>query len=869
MKQREKMRFYTWKDVDRWLMLNKDIWEKKISHLEVYPSELIVTVKNTNAWQEAEEVLSKLLGNITDGKLALELGNESMEIIRREEDEDGEWQQSTQVMPLFKKVLYQDTAYCENMVYQELPGGVPVIAFHSYKGGVGRTLSLLAFAKAWSSLNSSQKLLIIDADMEAPGLTWLWESKEETEFSYLDLLEVIQSHAMAEEIADLVFDKMNKMTMVIETELMTAEHFFLPTYRYMEQLLDIYASPESIASSYNRKYLISEVLSKIGEKLGVAAVLVDLRAGISEFSAPILFDLRVKKYIVSSTSYQSIKGTELLLKQIFKGLPMTEETKFPEIFLSMVTGDVETGDIVSHIASVYDQGNRGYSITDDLVTELPFASELIHLESLSQIMKRLEERDFYKKIYHLVKNNYMNLSDNLVITVPDRKKVIEDIHDMARKQINAEGNIDFNILLTQPINYLIKRFEIIVPATVVMGAKGSGKTFLYREILKSQYWESFLGNLSQKKYKEKNILVVPQLAPTNIGEIQPCITASLKMYDSLIEEDSISASLYMDNGNQVRKFAREDHDRIAWIEFWQKLFLPSGFESFAQMDEKLGKVGKKVLFIIDGLEEILSHTLTKETERNAIAALSQDFINELRTNYKNIGCILFLRKDLARNSIEVNFEQFYTLYKSVELNWSKTEALRMVVWLVNQAVPGFYKEAVPIEKASSEVIERNLVRLWGMKLGKSTSNEAYSSRWILGALSDFNGQLQARDMIRFLQYATKDVGKSTYEDRYIMPAEIKKAVPDCSSEKISEIKEEIKELKPVLEKFQSAPTDKKKLPFYSNTFELNSKEELLLKQEGYLKIDHEKYYLPEIIRHALGFKYEKGARPKVLSLLLK
>lgn len=38
---------------------------------------------------------------------------------------------------------------------------------------------------------------------------------------------------------------------------------------------------------------------------------------------------------------------------------------------------------------------------------------------------------------------------------------------------------------------------------------------------------------------------------------------------------------------------------------------------------------------------------------------------------------------------------------------------------------------------------------------------------------------------------------------------------------------------------------------------------------GYLKRDGEKLYLPEIIRHALGFRYEKGARPRVLSLLLK
>ena len=91
--------------------------------------------------------------------------------------------------------------------------------------------------------------------------------------------------------------------------------------------------------------------------------------------------------------------------------------------------------------------------------------------------------------------------------------------------------------------------------------------------------------------------------------------------------------------------------------------------------------------------------------------------------------------------VELNFEQFNTLYNSVELRWSRTEALRLVVWLVNQAVPGFYQEEVAVEVASQELIERNLTKLWGVKLGKITSNEAYSSRWILAALSDFNGQL--------------------------------------------------------------------------------------------------------------------------------
>lgn len=61
------------------------------------------------------------------------------------------------------------------------------------------------------------------------------------------------------------------------------EHIVLPTYRYMEQLLDMYSSPESLALSYNKKNMLAEVLSKLGEKLNAYMVLTDLRAGLSKF----------------------------------------------------------------------------------------------------------------------------------------------------------------------------------------------------------------------------------------------------------------------------------------------------------------------------------------------------------------------------------------------------------------------------------------------------------------------------------------------------------------------------------------------------------------------------------------------------------
>lgn len=97
----------------------------------------------------------------------------------------------------------------------------------------------------------------------------------------------------------------------------------------------------------------------------------------------------------------------------------------------------------------------------------------------------------------------------------------------------------------------------------------------------------------------------------------------------------------------------------------------------------------------------------------------------------------------------------------------------------------------------------------------------------------------------------------------------RRAVSECSNDKIGEIRDEIKALGPIFDKLEHASEEKKVLPFKADTFNLTQAEEKIMKQEGYLKIGNDRYYLPEIIRHALKFKYEKGARPKVLSLLLK
>lgn len=871
-----KMKFYTWKDIERYFLLNRASWEDTIGSIDVYPTDITVYARQGTC-EKTWETIQAMFGanyNAQNKEIKLDIGNYALPIDVQEAESVP---RGKKVLPLFENILYQTSSY---PTQKPEPLSHQVIAFHSYKGGVGRTLSLLAFAKAWSAVfgnSDTKRLLIIDSDIEAPGMTWLQEDRSDDTFSYLDLLALIQDNKDVDEIVDLACSKLKLSTITVETTSRKIEHVFIPTYRYEEQLIDLYATPESVVNSKGKEYILATVISKICERLGLCAALIDLRAGISEYSSTLLLDSRVKKYLVTSTSTQSIRGTQMLLKYLLKGLNIGEDTVLPEIFLNMIPdalSENDKSDIIGELLQCYEQGvpaDSDQQLTDNVITELPFASEIIHLTSMHQIFQNLNGRGIYLKLEELINQNYIDEKplEESSIKEESRDVILKEINELASSQLTAEGNADFDVLMTEALKYLSRKYNDSVPATVVMGAKGSGKTFLYRKMSESREWTAFCKSIGETVSDTATGFFLPVIASRNSTQIINTLKLCVKNLNDHISGCSVSDSIFWDNST---KLGREKDQTTDWLCFWELLLAKSIYPQYSSLQEvnsELETQKKKVIFLIDGLEDILTHISTDENEQTAVKVLCQDIVTQLMAKCPNIGIIVFLRRDMAQASITVNFKQFVQSNGQAELKWSSSDALRLVVWLVSKADPQFYEDIEEIEQASQKVIDDALVRLWGTKLGKSSSNEAYSSRWILAALSDFNGQLQARDIIRFLKYATASPKKAIYNDRIIMPTEIREAVSTCSMEKIEEVKQEYAMLKPIFERLQDLPEEHRTLPLLPEYAKLTSEEERYMIQEGYLKREGDKFYLPEIIRHALRFRYGKGARPKVLALTLK
>ena len=143
------MKLYTWKDIERYFWLTQEKWRNVINAVEVYPTDIILYIPE-NHQEDCSQTVQELFGNNylkESNHIKLDIGCDEIPIsICISEDDEFS---SKPIRPLFSSVLYQKSAY-PSIDLEKLSH--PVIAFHSYKGGVGRSLSLLAFAKAWSSV---------------------------------------------------------------------------------------------------------------------------------------------------------------------------------------------------------------------------------------------------------------------------------------------------------------------------------------------------------------------------------------------------------------------------------------------------------------------------------------------------------------------------------------------------------------------------------------------------------------------------------------------------------------------------------------------------------------------------------------------
>lgn len=877
----ERITLYTWQDVENYLYMDRPSWPNEWIDIDVYNTEIVIYTKeiNDNVKSKSNEYLKELLRQYySNGKVRIPITDTTMEIMWEETDEEIE---PKQPFPLFKDFLY---VIDENNTNLPELNGAPVMAFHSYKGGVGRTLSLITFVRNMiDEYGSTRKVLIVDGDIEAPGLTWLGEEQNGNyPISYIDFLNIINSNGIDDKIFEQISYVLENSQLTFHNSKMSVSQYFMPTYRLKDQLLNIYSNPERIMSGEKNKYIITDALSHIGRLLKADMVLVDLRAGISEYSAPFLFDPRVKKVIVSSTSKQSVVGTDLLLQQLKKqrnnmihGIVLTKVIK--EVFAGKVKDEVYLTFIEnSHEIENDDLEN---DIKNNTIIEVPHNPLLIHLGNLEHTCDVLNKvPDVTDSLMNITKESFACLEEvKNVYTKEQIKKFQRNLYEITNYNVTAEGSDTANMLATKPVMQLAS-FNRDIPKINILGAKGSGKTYLYKQLVCSKTWNNFLEILGKSNLNEEETLICPVLCSEYRAQLQQILSECHKNLCCKIPIMKKDTDWLSKNERVIRDAIEQKFSENDWQNLWNNLIwdMFEGISSWEKLEIYLMENKKRVIFIFDGIETLFSDFMQANTEKKAIKSLCKGFVNHLyEQQTEQIGTIVFVRKDIAELAIDVNFEQFRNQYQQYELNWLQKDALQLAWKLVERAAKmsglNIAEDNTPIYNLTPEVIEKNMGKVWGKKMGPDGSKTAGTIRWVLASLSDFNGQLQARDIVRFLKFSSSEDNdsKNEYYDRLLSPESMKKAIKLCSEQKLNEVEDEIHQLKKSFQILREMPTQSKQVPLLDEVLDkLTNEDRKTLERYGYLKEADGEYYIPESIRYALGYNKTRRGGIKIVSLLV-
>lgn len=755
-----------------------------------------------------------------------------------------------------------------------------VTVFHSFKGGVGRTLMSVAMAQAIINSDDQAKVLLIDGDLEAPGLTWLIKERfPEFPVAFSDFLALVHGDPdpSAESSIALTVEQLQSLFL--------DGVYILPAFRTENQFSSLEVKPEHLIQGAEDPYRLTPLLARLGKKLDVNAVIVDLRAGLSELATGLLLDPRTYRVIVTTLSEQSLKGTANLLELLSDLSLSTEDHEpLPAIVVTKVLGKLNDSEFISKqldpltVAAepfLSQTTGRGEDLSADLpIQVVEYQEDFLTLPAdWNRVCRLLKRHEVVKQMKHLLDWAPISTSDvSASSQLQDKKKRCEmrtRLAEFAGKLVYAEkADID-KFLTIRALHNLSVDFKRRLPLAIVIGPKGSGKTYTYLQLVRRQEWQAFAKDALGREIPQ-SAHICPVLKPKNLLDRANELVESCRQHtrESLQLEGQYQSHVV---GDYIRDKFKKDLHEGDWRKIWLNVIAWSiGFQFHDENAEQdLGRFlrdqKQQVVAVIDGLEDFFQTIEGKKNKEVALRSLLQEVPEWLRQQPdRPLGLLVFVREDMVVSAVRQNPQQLIAKYEPYALNWEVDEALRLVYWIASETNILSKSDRKPQDLGFEELSDI-LFPLWGRKLGPERSREARSARWVIAALSDFKGRIQARDLVRFLNLAAnKSIVDDYWEDRVLVPAAVRSAVKDCGEKKMDELGQETPELGEIFSVLKEVPSESRQIPFAPDEVGLSSEQIEILESNGIITREGSKYHLAELFRRSLEFK--SVGRSKVLAL---
>lgn len=781
---------------------------------------------------------------------------------------------------------------------------IPIAAALSVKGGTGRTTTAVAFALHWAD-SAKRPILLVDADLEAPGISYLFEAfAGSPKISLEDLITL----AHAEE-ADGAPATTRFVAEKLRDHHLPGNIFVLPLRRDIAELASSSIRPEHL-STPERPFALADLLSDVAEHLGAAGVVVDVRAGLVPIGVNLAMDPDVSPIMVTSLAEQSIRATSgfvAFLAREFRRAgatprrPLLVVNRVPLIFRQTAMDKKLTEPLaIELVNSLVADVPAAVGASEDVYASVPEIEPFIQVNvpelpdmqvptgGWRDFVDQLRNSGFSRALADgsdefLATELSVRVADraelNPVPAAPERRRALESFANQLIAAENVQGKVP-RPLVTQPLGALASRYKSEAPIAIAEGAKGTGKTLAARFIVSKRDWRAVVDDLIGEN-DAISAQVVPIVASVQSSEV--FLHEMDEARKAAGSELGFGSPLsFYDTTTLLKERLTVDLSESAWVSIWLDTiawslgFKPREAGAGEMLFDELRTRGKSIVAIFEGLEELYTSVSDPGIEiamRALLISLPQKLRSELR---RPIGLLTFVRRDTVEAAIRQNLDQFRREYYPFALTWTEDDVLELAAWLASQsgAIPGLWTDQFhtfsTAERASA------LEPLWGTKLGPDDSpgrrtREAYTATWIVAVLSDLRGRLVPRDLVRLLANAAKvepdHEELNSYSNRLLIPRALRTAVDSTSSAKVNETEEEISELKPVFAKFKSQ-TDELSVPLTDaviTQLDLSPVEVTALIRHGIIFGDKAPYEVPELFRRGLGLRHA-GARRSVVNL---
>jgi len=612
------------------------------------------------------------------------------------------------------------------------------VTFYSFKGGVGRTTALTHVA--WILAMRGRKVVAVDLDLEAPGLSTAFNLQPQPKYGIVDYF--YERSYLPEEIKPSIF--ITEIFGEVRIQNAKGRLFVVPagclSLDYISKVDDLHAN--TVIDGDQNLWTVFK--REIYEQLKPDILLIDSRTGINQWGALSLIQAADEAIMFLFPNEQNKQGIELLLQSLqnlnklsinFVFSPVPDVTK---IGLSKVKSIWES--LLNRIKTTTNENYETDEDESDLDNSQTSIEELLVVPyllpiALADSYPAPGMQDYYTKIANLIDETTDEINrSNVLNTIDQRWKIIESLQF---PEVNAaDQRQDLSLLFQRTTDF--ERF-LDDTTCLIRGRKGTGKTALYWLFLKHKI-------VAQKLAHGRLDNTVFLSAHGRFQESRPSRGDFEYIHKNLQENSGTWEALWraylllrchqehlfkFPKGRKGTKFA-ELNKIINNLpkEKWQSECTQALLELSTNselclivkdainilLNEEVGNNSQKLWFLYDDLDEDFPER--EGIRQQALTGLFQLVQSCDANRLTEIRFKIFLREDIW-NLLSFDNKSHFT-GRDIILQWNKIDFLRLALRQVIQSKD--FKDLVDrsspiavesIDQASEDVIDKALELLWG------------------------------------------------------------------------------------------------------------------------------------------------------------